>query len=258
MPGSSLLLLATEPVSRSARFAGHNVVLSTPKFVPSVAGGVPSQRGLRGRCEEVQGPPIAPLANTRPFCVAPPPGLERDAARGLRADDSTIDSVHLLPAQLLAEMKDPEVSSDCSTADTAVVSGVTPDPGTAAIAVPAGVLHRDTVLAREPAKVAIASVSVPVLRLDTAIAEPPLGSPERPTIGSARHYLGICKPCAHAFKTHGCQNGVDCNFCHLCEPGELKKRRKERQVLQRSAQKLRPETLHLSAALPAWGFSPML
>jgi hypothetical protein len=58
---------------------------------------------------------------------------------------------------------------------------------------------------------------------------PLLGSPECPTIGSALHCQGACRPCAHAF-TKGCANGVGCQFCHLCEPGELKRRQRERRV----------------------------
>jgi hypothetical protein len=60
-------------------------------------------------------------------------------------------------------------------------------------------------------------------------AHPLLGSPECPTIGSALHCQGACRPCAHAF-TKGCANGVGCQFCHLCEPGELKRRQRERRI----------------------------
>lgn len=50
-----------------------------------------------------------------------------------------------------------------------------------------------------------------------------------PTIGSARHNLGQCKPCAFAW-TSGCGNGYACVFCHLCEPGEKKRRQKEKRA----------------------------
>lgn len=59
-----------------------------------------------------------------------------------------------------------------------------------------------------------------------------LGSPEIPTIGSKSHSLGMCKPCAFVFKG-GCGNGVNCSFCHLCEPGEKKRRKKESKVRRR-------------------------
>jgi len=51
------------------------------------------------------------------------------------------------------------------------------------------------------------------------------GSPEMPSRGSALHHLLACKPCA--FVARGaCQSNADCEFCHLCKPGERKRRRK--------------------------------
>jgi hypothetical protein len=62
-----------------------------------------------------------------------------------------------------------------------------------------------------------------------------LGSPGFPCKGSALHKVGSCKPCA--FHCQGgaaaCKNGVDCTFCHLCEPGEKKRRKKEKQAVKR-------------------------
>merc|ERR1712032_1361752 len=72
-----------------------------------------------------------------------------------------------------------------------------------------------------------------VLRLDDVLVEPSLGSPELPTLGSAGHAIGNCKPCAFMY-TKGCGNGFDCQFCHLCEPGEKKRRRKEKVDMRRS------------------------
>lgn len=45
------------------------------------------------------------------------------------------------------------------------------------------------------------------------------------SIGSLNHGVGACKPCAFVH-TKGCQSGVDCTFCHLCPPGEKKRRSK--------------------------------
>ncbi|CAJ1327734.1 unnamed protein product [Effrenium voratum] len=53
-----------------------------------------------------------------------------------------------------------------------------------------------------------------------------------PSKGSAKHRLGVCKPCAFVFKT-GCNNGFDCEFCHLCDPGEKKRRKKERKQMRK-------------------------
>lgn len=52
-----------------------------------------------------------------------------------------------------------------------------------------------------------------------------LGSAEIPTVGSAGHLWGVCKPCAF-MHTKGCSNGIECKFCHLCFPGEKKRRKK--------------------------------
>jgi len=65
------------------------------------------------------------------------------------------------------------------------------------------------------------------------IGKPELGSAELPTRGSTLHRWGVCKPCAFVFQS--CDNGVDCQFCHLCEPGERKRRKKERLTIKREA-----------------------
>lgn len=67
---------------------------------------------------------------------------------------------------------------------------------------------------------------------------PALGSPELPSIGSAAHGKGSCRPCAF-LHTKGCENGLACTFCHLCEPGERKRRQKEKLQQRRAAQQAR-------------------
>jgi len=54
-----------------------------------------------------------------------------------------------------------------------------------------------------------------------------------PTVGSWNHYQGTCKPCAFAVKAGGiCKNGKECLFCHLCEPGEKKRRKKDNKLVR--------------------------
>lgn len=77
------------------------------------------------------------------------------------------------------------------------------------------------------------SALAPVLRLADALPEPVLGSSELPSIGSAGHRTGACKPCAF-FHSKGCGNGTQCNFCHLCAHGEKKRRLKEKRAMQQS------------------------
>lgn len=57
---------------------------------------------------------------------------------------------------------------------------------------------------------------------------PPLGSPSH---GSVLHLRGACRPCAWFWKQGGCQNGRDCQHCHLCPQGEVKLRKKVKQTL---------------------------
>lgn len=60
-----------------------------------------------------------------------------------------------------------------------------------------------------------------------AVSQPVPGTPQLPSVGSAGHAAGTCKPCAYFAHSRGCANGVQCPFCHLCPPGELKRRQKE-------------------------------
>jgi hypothetical protein len=75
----------------------------------------------------------------------------------------------------------------------------------------------------------------PAIEVGTDISRPPsgpaLGSPELPSLGSAGHAHGVCKPCAF-FYTKGCENDVACQFCHLCGP-EVRKARKQEKLQQR-------------------------
>jgi len=72
------------------------------------------------------------------------------------------------------------------------------------------------------------------LLLAELISEPQLGSDELPTVGSRHHGVGGCKPCAFIWKEPGCENGVDCPYCHLCDAGEKKRRAKEKKEKIRS------------------------
>lgn len=57
-------------------------------------------------------------------------------------------------------------------------------------------------------------------------------SDQCPTVGSQGHWLGTCKPCAF-LHTKGCGNGASCQFCHLCDKGEKKRRAKDKRGVQR-------------------------
>jgi len=48
------------------------------------------------------------------------------------------------------------------------------------------------------------------------------------SVGSAGHEVGKCKPCAFVHRPMGCTDGAACSFCHLCEPGEKKRRQRQK------------------------------
>eukprot|EP00931_Biecheleriopsis_adriatica_P103228 TRINITY_DN78093_c0_g1_i1.p1 TRINITY_DN78093_c0_g1~~TRINITY_DN78093_c0_g1_i1.p1 ORF type:complete len:228 (-),score=23.88 TRINITY_DN78093_c0_g1_i1:39-722(-) len=53
--------------------------------------------------------------------------------------------------------------------------------------------------------------------------------------GSELHGTGACKPCAWVWKSPGCVNGADCDYCHLCSQDELKLRKKVKLLAIREA-----------------------
>jgi hypothetical protein len=59
-----------------------------------------------------------------------------------------------------------------------------------------------------------------------------------PSAGSALHQAGRCKPCAFVH-SKGCDSGAACDFCHLCEPGEKKRRQKDKLRSKKVAYKIR-------------------
>jgi len=54
-----------------------------------------------------------------------------------------------------------------------------------------------------------------------------------PSRGSALHGTGKCRPCAWFWKAQGCQNDLDCGYCHLCPEGELRSRKKSKVAAMR-------------------------
>jgi|Transcript_113974 hypothetical protein len=53
------------------------------------------------------------------------------------------------------------------------------------------------------------------------------------SLGSAGHHKGICKPCAFVYKG-GCESGAQCQYCHLCPPGEKQRRKRQVRFMQRN------------------------
>ncbi|CAE7509214.1 GekBS024P [Symbiodinium necroappetens] len=51
--------------------------------------------------------------------------------------------------------------------------------------------------------------------------------------GSDLHGSGNCRPCAWFWKPTGCLNGEECRHCHMCPPGEVKSRKKNKLAMLR-------------------------
>jgi len=61
------------------------------------------------------------------------------------------------------------------------------------------------------------------------------------------HLLRECRPCAYFyFKADGCRKGHDCEFCHLCDKSEAKRRKKARVKLFRDEDKRAAQTVLVS------------
>jgi len=91
------------------------------------------------------------------------------------------------------------------------------------------------------AAAAASTAPAPVALCLADALSPKVGTPECPTVGSAGHFQGTCKPCAF-FHTKGCGNGINCPFCHLCDSNERKKRVQEKRQAQREERQRRRES----------------
>jgi len=65
-------------------------------------------------------------------------------------------------------------------------------------------------------------------------APPGLDPPEgMPSHGSVLHQFGTCRPCGWFWKSGGCQNGSECQHCHLCPESVVKQHKKAKQTMGR-------------------------
>lgn len=94
--------------------------------------------------------------------------------------------------------------SDCSTTDTVESTlPLTPENGFA----PLMTLGKKVVIAPAPGPI----------------------SADLSSLGSVGHEQGTCKPCAF-LHSKGCTSGKNCQFCHLCDSGEKKRRQKDKRA----------------------------
>jgi len=57
------------------------------------------------------------------------------------------------------------------------------------------------------------------------------------SVGAEGHAVQQCKPCAFLDSRKGCLQGSACMYCHLCEPGEKKRRQREKKSSLRAQQR---------------------
>lgn len=85
--------------------------------------------------------------------------------------------------------------------------------------------HEESVEAAAPLALSAATAAAQELLRCEAAQSPTW---EVPTLGSAEHYLGNCRPCAYVHTAKGCRSGEQCTFCHFCPRGEVKRQQKAR------------------------------
>ncbi|CAE7457825.1 drp35 [Symbiodinium pilosum] len=55
-----------------------------------------------------------------------------------------------------------------------------------------------------------------------------------PSIGSSKHYLGLCKPCDFKCRS-SCRFGYQCSFCHICGPAQSRQWKKQKKSFWKQA-----------------------
>lgn len=81
----------------------------------------------------------------------------------------------------------------------------------------------------------------------------PQPPPPLPSAGSWGHFSTQCKPCAWFHHPQGCHQAHACHFCHVCPPGEIKRRKKIKQLLlKRAARRLEEEEEDPARRMSRW------
>lgn len=206
--------------------------------------------------------------NQFPNLLRQPPGLERL----LVATDYKLMLAQQAEFKRVADNEDMDgQSSDCSTADIseAISSGdTTPEVGSMQVSPTSSILSFDAHVKDfyRPGQVLQLTASGTlvrqanwlrevqpriVLELDKVLSE----GETFPSIGSSTHRLGLCKPCDFMYRTE-CRAGYDCKFCHMCEPGETRRRKKQKQTLLRVAKHTSQQKYDEVSMTPLTNFAP--
>jgi len=243
----------TPPVSSSTSAGSETPPPSSPESDALLPVDAPMSQALTSQIPEFDYPSPFPIRNTfidtgimRPLSfdefytermvrscpIPPPPGLESEETPKAQVPD-TVKMGHAMMASVAAAAAASAAAAAAvaAAANPTAMSWMMNSPATPQPPSPGASFGDMTPKSPKP------DMQAPVLRLADALAEPELGSAAMPTIGSAAHRTGNCKPCAF-FHTKGCESGKDCSFCHLCPAGEKKKRQKDKIGFQREMRRL--------------------
>lgn len=192
------------------------------------------------------------LRNQFPNLLRQPPGLERLL---VAPDYKNLMLTQQAEFKRVADNEDMDgKSSDCSTADIseAISSGdTTPEVGSVQVSPTSSTLAfnayvKDVYCPGQVLQLMASGTLVQqasrlrevhsrtVLELDKVLPEG--RTEEFPSIGSSKHHFGLCQPCDFMYRTE-CRAGYDCKFCHICQPGENRRRKKQKQALLRVARR---------------------
>lgn len=204
--------------------SGDATAKAEPRLPPFVPAHVPATFPLK----------LEPNHSKVPFCVWAAGEKERgprssagpvEDRESCHSDCSTMDADSMDAASLTrrqVELGLSDASSD-QLAHAPPAAGASPHAGPDSIAsyMPGHVLKQVVHAKHDPA--------------DRGPGHPGLmrcGSPACPSVGSAPHHLGLCKPCNFVHRNR-CSSGAACKFCHLCGPEECQRRKKEKQAMMR-------------------------
>jgi len=224
---------AQPPVQAPDMGAKVPLAVSPPPAQPPVFGAKPSllpppPPQAPGFMASAQLPPpqheallAPPLFNARmPVLAVPPPPLQAPSFLGAQMQQL---AVSLPPAQA------PVLGSQKEWSCPAPPPFQMPFFGSSAVSAPPTAAP---VCDFVDGSVAPPPSHAPLLHLADAVPVSVGSSDASPTLGSEGHSQGLCRPCAFLY-TKGCANGARCAYCHLCKPGEKKRRMKDKRQSMR-------------------------
>jgi len=174
---------------------------------------------------------------------APPPGLSLPQEDGGLQPPPGLSK----PLDLCGAWRRGVTDSDCSTTDASASEPTTPTSSERIEEVAAAEESTAYMPGRILQQSAAHCKQVPMpLSLAEAVERTTSGTPACPSVGSAGHWLGLCKPCDF-FHRDRCTNAAACKYCHLCGPEEGRRRRKQKQAMVKAAVRLQKANCAIAA-----------